>query len=469
METEQHKPKKEESNPDMISQNNSNSINSNNSNFNYTSFSKLLEGVVLAANSSHSPNPSLKTDVFQGQFVMSHQEALANVTAKAAQTHPETKLEAESTNSLIKPLPNHSASCNTDKPLDDAPRTPKSDGYSWRKYGQKQVKSSGSSRSYYRCTSTSCCAKKKVRHLDVSGEVVEVVYKGEHNHDPPRNIKGSGRRKDSALRTSISNGSSVQNHDVSQPVTCDKEDEQIRTFTDKSQDEKFISVAEESTRDAAEEQNIKTNDTTLRPESEVAIVEHHSRLRSENSNEAAIIDPMRVPDVAPLKKRRIKESGKACSELVYRTFKDPKIVVHSVGDIGLPSDGYRWRKYGQKMVKGTPHPRSYYRCSSAGCPVRKHVERATDDSSAIIVTYEGKHDHDVPVPKKHNQTSLLNPMPSSADTVLDKSENKSQHKASGSEQSKNSGIDLGEEKANGDKVLESARTLLSIGIELKSC
>ena len=68
METEQHKPKKEESNPDMISQNNSNSINSNNSNFNYTSFSKLLEGVVLAANSSHSPNPSLKTDVFQVFF-----------------------------------------------------------------------------------------------------------------------------------------------------------------------------------------------------------------------------------------------------------------------------------------------------------------------------------------------------------------------------------------------------------------
>lgn len=42
----------------------------------------------------------------------------------------------------------------------------------------------------------------------------------------------------------------------------------------------------------------------IRHESEVAIVEQHNRLRSENSNEAAIIDPMRVPDVAPLKKRR---------------------------------------------------------------------------------------------------------------------------------------------------------------------
>jgi hypothetical protein len=63
---------------------------------------------------------------------------------------------------------------------------------------------------------------------------------------------------------------------------------------------------------------------------------------------------------------------------------------------GALDDGYRWRKYGQKQVKGSPHPRSYYKCTHAGCLVRKHVERSAIVDSQMVVSYEGRHAHSPP-------------------------------------------------------------------------
>jgi hypothetical protein len=65
------------------------------------------------------------------------------------------------------------------------PERPSEDGYNWRKYGQKQVKGSEYTRSYYKCTQANCPMKKKVERSH-DGQVTEIVYKGEHNHAKPQ-------------------------------------------------------------------------------------------------------------------------------------------------------------------------------------------------------------------------------------------------------------------------------------------
>lgn len=41
----------------------------------------------------------------------------------------------------------------------------------------------------------------------------------------------------------------------------------------------------------------------------------------------------------------------------HRTLTESRIIVQTTSEVDLLDDGYRWRKYGQKIVKGNPYPR----------------------------------------------------------------------------------------------------------------
>lgn len=76
-----------------------------------------------------------------------------------------------------------------------------------------------------------------------------------------------------------------------------------------------------------------------------------------------------------------------------KRIRQPRFAFMTKSEVDHLEDGYRWRKYGQKAVKNSPFPRSYYRCTNTKCTVKKRVERSSEDSSIVITTYEGQHCH----------------------------------------------------------------------------
>ncbi|KAJ0262959.1 WRKY transcription factor 32 [Hirschfeldia incana] len=235
-------------------------------------------------------------------------------------------------------------------------RTPPRDGYNWRKYGQKQVKSPMGSRSYYRCTYSECCAK-KIECSNESGNMVEIVTKGLHSHEPPRKSSFSPRE----IRAASA-------------VTPVSEDDTAVATT----------VPSDSAPSASTKENICQSPT---------IVE-----RKRNCENEAVEEP------EPKRRLNKENTQSSVSVSVSKPGKKHKHVVHAANDVGISGDGYRWRKYGQKMVKGNPNPRNYYRCTSAGCPVRKHIETSVENTKAVVITYKGEHNHSSPVPKKRHET-----------------------------------------------------------------
>lgn len=63
------------------------------------------------------------------------------------------------------------------------PEGPLADGYSWRKYGQKDILGASFPRGYYRCTHRhvrGCLATKQVQRSDRDPSVLDITYRGRH-------------------------------------------------------------------------------------------------------------------------------------------------------------------------------------------------------------------------------------------------------------------------------------------------
>ncbi|XP_008792187.2 WRKY transcription factor WRKY24 [Phoenix dactylifera] len=223
------------------------------------------------------------------------------------------------------------------------------DGYNWRKYGQKPVKGSENPRSYYKCTFPNCPRKKKLEK-SLDGQITEIVYKGAHNHPKPQSTR---RNSASSQAFQASGASEASDHSLGAQSGAQTDSVPTPENSSVSFGDDDLDVS----KSGADEFDEDEPDAKL--------------WRKDGENEG------------------ISASGN-------RTVREPKVVVQTTSDVDILDDGYRWRKYGQKVVKGNPNPRSYYKCTTLGCPVRKHVERASHDLREVITTYEGKHSHDVP-------------------------------------------------------------------------
>ncbi|XVF58339.1 hypothetical protein PTKIN_Ptkin07bG0058200 [Pterospermum kingtungense] len=162
----------------------------------------------------------------QSPFGISHQQALAQVTAQAALTQSHVRAQAEhqtlSTTAPSESLTRHPSFSaeETSQQMPPSASDPQSsameyseasqsdrkshpsvavdkpaeDGYNWRKYGQKPIKGCEYPRSYYKCTHMNCPVKKKVER-SAEGLITEIIYKGAHNHEKPqpnKQAKGGG-------------------------------------------------------------------------------------------------------------------------------------------------------------------------------------------------------------------------------------------------------------------------------------
>ncbi|KAF7830857.1 WRKY transcription factor 55 [Senna tora] len=126
--------------------------------------------VITAGASSHHRDQALTTSYHQLIQMQQQQQ----VVRAARNTTPSRggSIGREEKRTVMVPAPQYG---NTEMPPDD--------GYTWRKYGQKEILGSNYPRAYYRCTHQKlyeCPAKKQVQRQDNNPDIFAITYRGDH-------------------------------------------------------------------------------------------------------------------------------------------------------------------------------------------------------------------------------------------------------------------------------------------------
>ncbi|XP_030452369.1 WRKY transcription factor 44-like isoform X2 [Syzygium oleosum] len=219
---------------------------------------------------------------------------------------------------------------------------PSYDGYNWRKYGQKQVKGSEYPRSYYKCTHPNCPVKKKVER-SFDGQIAEIVYKGEHNHPKPQPPKRSSSGTQGL--GNVLEGSGVDS-------------------TNNLNNSGHLNERNECSKDRVENKNLALMTyhgkgplaydpiTYAAPNAGGGTPDNSCGISGEYDDGSKELEE----DDEPKNKRRKRENQLNEPDISGEGIQEARAVQNST-DSEIVGDGFRWRKYGQKVVKGNPYPR----------------------------------------------------------------------------------------------------------------
>ncbi|XWS36703.1 hypothetical protein CRYUN_Cryun20dG0108300 [Craigia yunnanensis] len=229
-------------------------------------------------------------------------------------------------------------------------------------------------KAYYKCTHPNCQGKKQLERSH-DGKMVDTVYFGKHDHPTQLNLPLDVGFVVSIVEEIPDNASST-------------------VVKDKSLDAHIHTPRKIELRDGSEPLAVAASED----------------VKGAPSKSNRIQNVADGDDDHLISKRRYLRRKKIVMlmHLWWRSQTLNHVWLLRLSGVDILNDGYRWCKYGQKLVKGNPNPRSYYRCSNPGCPVKKHVERASHDAKLVITTYEGRHYHDLPPTRTvtHNTTGV---------------------------------------------------------------